>query len=447
MDQNLFIENTLQRAKQAGFEAAELYFAEGSSFKTAVHKGEITDYSVSDSINIGFRGLYKGKMGCASTQIMDESSVDMLISAAKTGAELCESDDEQFIYAGDPEYPETDPANPAIAEIPASALIETAKRLEQDIRDYSPLIDSVSHCTVIRMTGSSRMVNSRGLDLRHSHAGLGAYGMPVARRGEITGVGGFQQIVTDPKQFRLDDEIRTAAQEAVDFLDASGIESGKYPILLRSDMAATILSTFANIFSADAAQKGMSLLKGREGEMIASPCVTLIDDPLMKGSLYSCGFDGEGVAAYTKSVIENGTLTTLLHNLKTAKKQGVKTTGNAERVSCAGPMTVAPVNFHFKPSDTAVETLYARAGRALLITDLMGMHSGANAVSGDFSLGAKGYLIENGKIARTVNQITVAGNFLQLLKDIEAVGSDLRFNGEPVGSPTLLIKSLSVAGK
>ena len=215
-------------------------------------------------------------------------------------------------------------------------------------------------------------------------------------------------------------------------------------------MAGSLLATFSGMFSADNAQRGLSRLKGREGEVVAASCVTLMDDPHRPGSASSTPFDGEGVATAPKAVIRGGVLTTLLHNLKTAHKQGVTTTANASRPGYASPVGVAPTNFFFEPSDADFDAMLQKLGDGLLITDLQGMHAGANAVTGDFSLAAKGFAVEGGRIGRAVSQITVAGNFYQLLQDIEAVGADLEFRIPGVscfGSPSLLVKSLSVAGK
>ena len=147
------------------------------------------------------------------------------------------------------------------------------------------------------------------------------------------------------------------------------------------------------------------------------------------------------MATKTREVVTAGRLNTLLHNLKTAKKQGVETTGNASW----GGAGVTPSNFYLKPGDMSRDEVYAQAGDGLLIIEVNGLHAGANQISGDFSLGAKGYVIREGRVAEAVNQITVAGNFFQMLKDIEAVGSDLEMM-QSIGAPTTLIKSLKVAG-
>ena len=447
MEKNTFIELLFDKAKAAGFEACEAYLREGSAFEVAVNAGEITRYEVSDSLNLGFRGLYNGRMGCASTQALDADAAEMLVAAAKAGAELCESEDEEFIFEGSASYPEFDGSHPQIERLSAAEKIEMVRALEQKTLDSDPRIASVEDCALFTGASNVRLVNSRGLDLRTRRDRMGAYVGAIARDGERTGTAGRDCFVNDPAKLDLDKMAHEAAGEAAAFLDASSIDSGSYPILLRPDMAAVLTATFASLFSADAAQKGFSLLKGREGAQIAAPCVRIIDDPLLPDGYASHAFDGEGVAARKTDVIEAGTLNTLLHNLKTARKQGVTTTGNAARRSIAGPMTVAPSNFYFAPGALDRDALYGHAGDAILVTSMMGMHSGANPVSGDFSLGAKGFLIKNGKIDRAVNQITIAGNYLQLLREIEAVGSDLTFGASHFASPTLLVRALSVAGK
>ena len=447
MNQNTFIELLFDRAKAAGFSAFEAYLRQGSSFEVAVNAGELTRYNVADSLNLGFRGLYNGRMGCASTQALDADAAEMLVNAAKAGAELCESEDEEFIFEGSPSYPEFDGSHPEIERIGAAEKIEMVKALEQKTLDFDPRVSSVDDCALFISARDVTLVNSRGLRLHTHRDSMGAYVGAIARNGERTGTAGRDSVVGDPVKLDLDKLAREAAGEAVAFLDAGSVASGSYPILLRPDMAARLTATFASLFSADAAQKGLSLLKGREGETIAAPCVTIVDDPLLPDGFASYAFDGEGVAARRKSVVEGGTLQTLLHNLKTARKQGVETTGNAARISAAGPMSVSPSNFYLLPGAAGVDELYARAGDAILITDLMGMHSGANAVSGDFSLGAKGFLVRNGRLDRAVNQITIAGNFLELLREIEAVGSDLTFGASHFASPTILVRALSVAGK
>ena len=230
-------------------------------------------------------------------------------------------------------------------------------------------------------------------------------------------------------------------------LTAEPVPSGTYRAIIENKCMPDLLAAFANVFSAEAAQKGLSLLAGKEGEMIASEAVTLMDDPLLKNGLASQPFDAEGVATYTKALIENGKLTTLLHNLKTARKAGVKTTGNAAKAGYAGDVQVAPSNLYLKPGEKTLAQMMEDMGDGLVINDVSGLHAGADAISGDFSLLAQGYTVKNGKKDQAVERITVAGNFYQLLKNIRVVGSDLIFPGSSVGSPSVDVGEISVAGK
>ena len=234
--------------------------------------------------------------------------------------------------------------------------------------------------------------------------------------------------------------------EAVDGLYAKPVDSGDYRIVLRPGIMASMISCFSSVFSADIAQKGMSLLAGQEGNVIASEQFTLVDDPFIAEGLAATPFDGEGVATQRREIVSAGRLNTLMHKLKTAKKQGVETTANASW----GGSGVSPSNFYLLPGELSAEEIYQKAGNGLLIIEVNGLHAGANQISGDFSLGAKGYVIRDGKLAEAVNQITVAGNFFQMLKDIEAVGNDLKFGfpgGSCFGAPTTLLRGLKVAGQ
>jgi PmbA protein len=210
---------------------------------------------------------------------------------------------------------------------------------------------------------------------------------------------------------------------------------------------ATLLSTFSDCFSADTAQKGLSLLKDKEGKMVASNIVTIIDDPLLDFGIASTSFDDEGVATYKKEVIKNGKLTTLLHNLKTANKAKTKSTANGFKASYSSCVLVSVTNFYIQNGNNSLEDLMLKLNEGVMITDFSGLHSGANPITGDFSLAAKGFYIKNGKRDFPIEQITVAGNFFTLLKNIESIANDLKFPLSSIGSPSILVKELSIAGK
>ena len=450
MERSEFIRRLFERAHAADPEAqCEAYFSQSSEFEAEQRQGELVNYSVSEGGGLGLRVLTKGKLGYASTQILDEEAVGQLVDGAMENAALVESEDEQFIFPGSAQYPEVDPWNPAPEALDAAEKLRMARTLEALTLAQDPRIDQASG-SVFYYGEALGLANTHGLNLSLRRNLLGGYVEAVAREGDRVNTGGKLFYAARREDLDLEAAAKAAAREALAGLAGAPVPSGGYRVLLRNDMARTLLATFSGMFSADSAQRGLSRLQGREGEVIAAPCVTLLDDPHLPGSAASAPFDGEGVATRKKAVVEAGRLNTLLHNLKTAAKQGVETTANAARGGYGGPVGVAPSNFYIAPGGDDFEAMLARTGDGLLITELQGMHAGANPITGDFSLAAKGFRVQGGRIAGPVAQITVAGNFYDVLKDVEAVGADLDFSlpfGTSYGSPSLLVKKLSVAGE
>ena len=407
-----FLNLLFDKARAAGLSEYEAYVSNGDSFEASVHAGELIAYNVSSTMGLGFRAKVNGRMGYASTQALDEDAARLLVEGAITSATLTETDDPQFLFEGG-ETPALELYNPALDEISDAEKVRMALALEKKALDADPRI-TTDGCAVIYAASGRRIVNSKGLDVAFRDNAMGAYVSTVAREG---GRAGSAYRIKMGRQGAPDFDrlAREATCEALDFLAASPVDSGSYPVVLRASAAVELLAAFSSAFSAESAQRGLSPLKGREGERIAAECVTLMDDPLNPEGLAASPFDGEGVPAKVKAVIDGGRLTTLLHNLKTAAKQGVASTGNAAR-GYASAITVAPTNFYIKPSDAPLSALLQKAEGGLIVTELQGMHSGTDVVSGDFSLSAKGYVIENGALGRPVDQITVAGNFYELLK-------------------------------
>ena len=442
-----FTERLFAEAEKAGISPTEVYYAERDSVKVSTHKQALETFAVASTAGLSFRGIVGGRMGYASTEALDEGAVAMLVRGVRESAALVEDEDVQEIFAGSPAYASLETYAPELDALPAAAHIDAAVALESDGLSRDPLVTESDYNQTAYLKSRVSLRNSFGLSLSHQDNLRYQFLSVVARQGERT-ADGLALGIGRETTLDMDRELAEAVDYAVRMLDAAAIPSGKMPVVLRKDAMADLLDCFSGAFSAEAAQKGLSLLKGREGSTIAADCVTLIDDPLMPGGFAGCPFDAEGVAAYKKEVIGKGTLHTLLHNLKTARVDGVESTGNAAKLSYSAPVRVAPTNFYFAPGADSLEALLGRMDGGLLITALAGLHAGANGVSGDFSLSAKGFHIKGGQIGRAVEQITVAGNFFALLKDIVAVGNDLFFGpGGGTGSPSVWVKALSVAGE
>ncbi len=450
MDKQLFIQKLFDAALKSGISECEAYCARNDELSVQVLDAQIKQYTAATNMGICFRGVYNGKMGYASTEETDEDAIDMLVESVKQNASLLQTDDDETIYEGDSDYPTIDAYYQETADMTAKENIDRAMELERLVKAKDERIVRVQGSYSEMETSETRIVNSKGMDVSFRSTIAGAAVLPVVKDGDNVNSAFKAQYSFKKDDINLEDVANRAAKEALNGLNAKSMPSGKYETVLRYDMAAALLATFADVFSGETARKGMSLLKGREGEAIASEAVTIVDDPLLANGFASKPFDAEGVKTYTKTVVENGCLKTLLHNRATAKELGKTTTGNAAKAGYAAPVRVAPTNFFIKPSDLSFTDLIKSVGNGLLITQLSGMHSGANRISGDFSLGAKGYKIVNGEIAEPVEQITIAGNFFDVLKSVKGVASDIDF-GHPgssaIGSPSVYVGEMPIAGK
>lgn len=442
-----FIQQVLAAAREEGITAAEIYLSSGDSFRAMCQQGQVNNYTVNSTRGLSLRGLYQGKMGYAATEAFDDEAVAQLVRGVKESAALIEDEDVQEIYPGDAEYPALDQYNPALDQVPEARKLQFVLDLEKCAKEKDPRIVQLTYDMLSTTSGQTRIANSYGLNLSFRDNLAVAVASALAKEGDRVSTGTGFAISRDFEALSVEKIAGEAVEEALFMLHAAPVPSGTYRAIIHSRCMPDLLGVFSDVFSAENAQKGMSLLAGKEGEVIAAPCVTLMDDPLLPGGLASRPFDAEGVAARPKAVIEGGRLTTLLHNLKTARKAGVKTTGNAAKGGYAGTVEVAPSNFYLKPGEKSLEQLTAEMGEGLVITDVSGLHAGANAISGDFSLIAQGYTVKNGRKDQPVERITVAGNFYQLLKNIRAVGSDLCFPGSSMGSPSVDVGEIAVAGK
>ncbi len=434
-------------AERLGLSEYDVFFMESESGSTETLKDEISSFSSGVGGGVGFRCIVNGHMGCASTELLTEEEMKRLVVCAAANAEILENRDEPIIFDGSSHY-ET-PTVPPYCPPTTTEMKELALALQRSTYGQNEYIADGTQSGVFCERVSMSFLNSHGLSLSHTAGVCGAYVQAVVNKnGESQAAFDFA-VGTQGKE--VEDLPKRVTEEAISLLGAAEIKSGKYDVILSGKQMRAMLSAFASAFSAKSAQLGLSLLKGKEGEKIAADCVTVIDDPLREGSPMQLPFDGEGVATYRKSVIENGVLKTLLYDLATAKRAGCSTTGNGQRSSYSDSVSIAPYNFYLAPGKESEEALLARLGNGLYITELKGLHAGANAVTGDFSIESAGFMVRDGKRAEAIRSFTIAGNFFDFLKEIEALADTVHF-GMPggftvFGSPDVLLRRMSVAGK
>ena len=429
------------KAKDAGIEDIQVTYSAGTEFDVEVLKGQIEKYQIANSAGLSVKGIYKGKMGTVRTEVINEEAFDFVVDSIIQSATAIDSKDEVFIYEGDDEYPEVKGLfDPTLNEVSAKQKIKDTQKLEELVLGKD---ERMKMAQSYYSQGTTNVVieNSKGLKLEKKVNSAGYYVHAIASDGEDQRSTYEFMFSNDYNDFDFDKLATKAADKVCSMLGAKPCDSGEYEILLTSSASSSLLHPYINMFNAEAVQRGVSLLKGKIGESIGSELVTIVDDPFKAKSPRSGAFDSEGVATQYKELVKAGELTGFMHNLKTAKKDDVKSTGNASGNG------VGPANFYIKPGEMKYDEAVASMKKGLIITSLDGTHAGANAISGAFSLQASGYLVEDGKIVRPVALITVAGNYLDLLRDVNGVCDDLEFNYAYIGSPSIKIKKLVVAGK
>lgn len=435
----------MDRCRELDIADYELYYQTAESTSVSAFQKEINQFSASLEGGVCFRCIRNGKMGYASAEQLSEQSAARLVDRALDNATALEAEEPVFLGEGGKHYaklPESSVRMPGTDD-----LVTTVLRTQEQLYAADPAV--VDGCTTQGVAEKSEIAifNSRGLDLHDETTLVGlVVAAVVSDGGEMAN---DYQIQLDNLD-AIDTEALTkkAVQAALGKLGGEPAPTGKYPVVFDPEAMSDLLSTFSSVFSAENARKGLSRLAGKEGQQIASGVVTLVDDPAYPGSFLQRSFDAEGSPAFHKNIIEGGRLNTLLYDLKNAAIAGRETTGNASKANYDSPVGIRPFTLYLKAGEMTEEELLKVAGNGVYINALGGLHAGANPVSGDFSLQSAGFLIEDGKKTRRVKSFTVAGNFYDLLGSIQAVASNLEFPGMgTVGSPSVLVEGLSVAGK
>lgn len=428
--------------KKHGVNEYEIFYTVGEDISAETLKDEVSAFSSGESAKVYFRCLVDGHMGYSSGNCFDADELEDMVITARENAKVIENDDVVEIFKGSESYAKTtapEPVNVDAAELKSCALDLQRKTYATD----SAVVDG-TQSIAMSFKNEIYLYNSHGLELSNKVGMSGCYVVAVVNKdGEARDNFEFAENINSDAAGNLPAK---AVQGALDKIGAAEISTGKYNVVIDGTQMRSLLSAFSSAFSAKNALLGMSRLAGKEGEKIAADIVTVTDDPMRDGCPVQTHFDEEGVATYKKTVVENGVLNTLLYNLTTAAKTGKQTTGNGRRGG-----NIAPYNFGICAGNETQEALFEKAVDGVYVTGVKGLHAGANPITGDFSVESEGFLIKDGKKAGPIKSFTIAGNFFELLKNIDALGNEVKW-GIPggftvFGSPDVLIRDMSVAGK
>ena len=434
------LDKLFSRAKEKGITDIEIFSSDTTSLNIDIFDGTVDKYEIAATEALTIKGVYNNKMGRFRTEVLSDDVIEEILDTIIASAKEIDSLDDAIIYEGDEFYKDlSDIYNDELYNLDVKKKIDYLLKLDDYLHKYDHRV-KVVETMYSEDTAAVLLKNSKGINLTNK-ANAAFIGGSVIVKDEVDQRVGFDVVISnDFNDFNIETLAKDIVEDALASLGAKPVPSDSYEIVYSNGAIATLLSAFQGIFSADSVQKGLSLLKGKLEETIGSELVTITDDPFMKKSAASRSFDDEGVATSYKELVSKGVLKTFLHNLVTAKKDGVKSTGNGFGGS------VGPVNFKLEAGSSNLDEMIKSCEKGIFITNVQGAHSGVNAVSGDFSLQASGYYIEKGEKIRPVALITVAGNFLEMLKDITMVGNDLKMSYYGVTSPSIKVKSMQVSG-
>ena len=447
-------QDVVASAMKNGATAADSIIREGSEFDATVRCNELEQLKEAGSKAIGLRVFSGHRVASAYSSDFSPAGIERLIASA-LGASRVTSEDP---CAGLPEPTEAgefsgdlDLYREDVAQRDPAALIAAARRAEQAAFALDPRIQNSEGSSFSASHGRKILATSQGFvgEYRRSSCSLSVSAIAVPDPGAGAGGIGMQQDywytasrslagLEPPEQVG-----RIAAERALRRLGARKIPTTRVPVVFDQRTAGSLLGSLFDALNGDAIYRRASFLAGKLGEKIAAESVTLVDDGTMPGGFGSAPFDDEGVRTRRTAVIERGVLKSYLLNSYTARKLGLKTTANAARGITGNP-GVGAHNFFLEPGPAPAEEIIRSVRNGFYVTDFMG--HGVNIVTGDLSYGATGLWIENGELAYPVEEVTVAGNLLEMLQGVAAVGSDLVFRGS-VASPTLLISEMTVAGQ
>jgi PmbA protein len=436
-------------ARPPGASDAEAYLSEDVEREVRAHGGEVESLTAATKRGIGIRAWVGSRVGSAYGSDLSEAGVGALAGRAAEVAGLADEDK----FAGPPRAGTDSVADlklndPSVGQWPTADVVELALTVEQAALEADSRIAGVEQAVYADSAERVAIVSSTGIAGEYESSSCYAYLQALAEDedGRETGLGfglGRGPIALDPAAIG-----REGAERATAMIGARKPESRSCPVLLDPTVAASFVAIVGAGLGAGAVQRGRSPFAELVGSEVAGTALVLHDDGLDPEGSASSPFDGEGVPRRRTALIEDDTLCTYLYDTYTANRGGTASTGNASRGGYRSQPSVGFSNLLVAPGALSFTELLREAGEGVFITDVAGLHSGVNPVSGAFSVGASGRAIRGGELAEPLREFTIAGDLISMLKAVRAAGAVARWVpfGGSVSTPALLIGEMIVAG-
>ncbi|GAB4242224.1 MAG: TldD/PmbA family protein [Thermoleophilia bacterium] len=428
----------------------ELFLEQSRSTTVKVYQGRVESLVRGEPSGVGVRYLVQGREGHAYTAGLEDEAFDAAVREAVENARAVDSDEAVGLIEGPAEYLDIPGLwRPGLAEAGVEERIALALAAERAALD-SPEVETVEESVYSDTEGRVAILSTVGIEASAAQTFCYCYASAHARRDQDVQTGLGYDTGREPGELDPEAAGRMAGERAARLLGARPCPTGTYTIVLDREVTAAVLSVVVRALSAEAVQKGRSLFAGRLDREVAAPVVNLVDDGIHPEGMDSAPFDDEGTPRGRTVLIENGVLRTYLYDAYTARREGggTRSTGNAHRGSYRGTPSVSSNNLILAEGRGGLEDLFRRVGDGLYVVGVKGLHSGANPVSGEFSVGVTGHLVEGGALGAGVREVTIASDLVSLLSSLADRAADARwipFYGSAL-TPSVAIEGVTVSG-
>ena len=437
-------DSVLARAESG--EQIEVMVGRSRDTEVRVYEGEIENLKSAESAGIGVRVIRDGRQGFAYAGSLDADVLADVLADARDNAAFGDPDDANGVAIPDgAPYVELDLHRPSLADFPTDRKVQLASELERAVKAADPRITGLESCDYEDGIGELAIVTTTGIraSSRETYAYVSASAM--AEQDGETQTGYWFSIGREPSELDVEACARETAERATRMLGATKPATFRTTVVLDPFVTAQFLDILGFALSGENVLKGRSLFADRIGEEVASPLVTLVDDPTNPDAMTATATDGEGLATRRVPLVANGRLEGFVHNSYTARKLGTASTGSAVRSFSTTP-SVGTRAMALSPGTATPAELLASIDDGVLVQSVSGLHSGVNPISGDFSTGADGLRVSGGALGAPIKEFTIASTLQRMLHDVSAVGSDLTWLPMSAAGVTIVVADVTVSG-
>jgi PmbA protein len=428
-------------------EQVEAVVVHGRDTEIRVYEGDIESLSSAESQGVGIRVISEGRQGFAYSGTFDDAVLTETLADARDNAGFGTFDEHAGLAEPDGvAVADLDLYRAELAAFATADKIDLAVELEKAVRAGDPRISGIEQSEYFDTLYSGAIVTTTGIRTagRETACYLSVYAM-AEQDGETQTGFGFS-VGREPSVLDVGKAAADATHRATRLLGARKPPNSRLTVVLDPWVTAQLLGILGWTLSGEAVLKGRSLFADRLGDEVASPVVTLVDDPTDIRAYSATDTDGEGLATRRNELLSGGVLRRFVHNAYTARRAGTASTGSAVRGGFKSTPGVGTQALSLVPGTQSQAELIAGIDDGILVADVSGLHSGVNPVSGDFSTGAEGLRIRNGEIAEPVREFTVASTLQKMLKDVRAVGDDVDWLPMSAAGVTMVVDDVSVSG-